>query len=73
MENYAEGKMKIRDLFTRSRVAVKVEAVLEFAAHMHLRSLKKIRKDVSINNPTGTDREGKEITLIIILVQRQMM
>ncbi len=34
---------------------------------MHLRSLKKIRKDVSLHDPIGTDKEGNEITLIDIL------
>ncbi|WP_232061506.1 RNA polymerase sporulation sigma factor SigK [Paenibacillus odorifer] len=34
---------------------------------MHLRSLKKTRKDVSLHDPIGTDKEGNEITLIEIL------
>lgn len=34
---------------------------------MHLRSLKKARKDVSLHDPIGTDKEGNEITLIDIL------
>jgi RNA polymerase sporulation-specific sigma factor len=34
---------------------------------MHLRSLKKSRKDVSLHDPIGTDKEGNEITLIDIL------
>lgn len=34
---------------------------------MHLRSLKKVRKDVSLHDPIGTDKEGNEITLIDIL------
>lgn len=34
---------------------------------MHLRSLKKTRKDVSLRDPIGTDKEGNEITLIDIL------
>ena len=29
---------------------------------MHLRSLKKIRKDVSLHDPIGTDKEGNELT-----------
>lgn len=33
---------------------------------MHLRSLKKTRKDVSLHDPIGTDKEGNEITLIDI-------
>lgn len=34
---------------------------------MHLRSLKKTRKDVSLHDPIGTDKEGNEITLQDIL------
>ncbi len=34
---------------------------------MHLRSLKKARKDVSLHDPIGTDKEGNEITLLDIL------
>ncbi len=34
---------------------------------MHLRSLKKTRKDLSLHDPIGTDKEGNEITLIDIL------
>lgn len=30
---------------------------------MHLRSLKKTRKDVSLHDPIGTDKEGNELTL----------
>lgn len=34
---------------------------------MHLRSKKKSRKDVSLHDPIGTDKEGNEISLIDIL------
>jgi RNA polymerase sporulation-specific sigma factor len=34
---------------------------------MHLRSLKKTKKDVSLHDPIGTDKEGNEISLIDIL------
>ncbi len=34
---------------------------------MHLRGLKKTRKDVSLNDPIGQDQEGNEISLIDIL------
>lgn len=34
---------------------------------MHLRSLKKARKDVSLHDSIGTDKEGNEITLIDVL------
>jgi len=34
---------------------------------MHLRSLKKTKKDVSLHDPIGTDKEGNEFTLTIYL------
>ena len=34
---------------------------------MHLRTLKKVRKDVSLHDPIGQDKEGNEISLIDIL------
>lgn len=34
---------------------------------MHFRSLKKTRKDVSLNDPIGQDKEGNAIALIDIL------
>lgn len=34
---------------------------------MHLRSLKKTKKDVSLHDPIGTDKEGNEISLIDVL------
>lgn len=34
---------------------------------MHLRTLKKVRKDVSLHDPIGHDKESNEITLIDIL------
>ncbi len=34
---------------------------------MNIRSLKKTKKDVSLHDPIGTDKEGNEITLIDIL------
>jgi RNA polymerase sporulation-specific sigma factor len=38
-----------------------------FEILMHLRSLKKSRKDVSLHDPIGKDKEGNEITLIDVL------
>jgi hypothetical protein len=32
---------------------------------MHLRSLKKTKKDVSLHDPIGTDKEGNEFTLAL--------
>ncbi len=40
---------------------------MEYEILMHLRSLKKTKKDVSLHDTTGTDKEGNEITLIDIL------
>ncbi|SEO33752.1 RNA polymerase sigma factor, sigma-70 family [Amphibacillus marinus] len=34
---------------------------------MHLRSIKKTKKDVSLQDPIGQDKEGNEISLIDIL------
>lgn len=34
---------------------------------MHLRAIKKTKKDVSLHDPIGTDKEGNEITLIDVL------
>jgi len=34
---------------------------------MHLRSLKKTKKDVSLHDPIGQDKEGNEISLIDVL------
>lgn len=31
---------------------------------MHLRSLKRVRGEVSLYDPIGVDREGNEITLV---------
>ncbi len=34
---------------------------------MHLRALKKTKKDVSLHDPIGQDKEGNEISLIAFL------
>ncbi|GLJ02048.1 hypothetical protein OAS1_12960 [Bacillus sp. YKCMOAS1] len=34
---------------------------------MHLRALKKMKKDVSLHDPIGQDKEGNEISLIDVL------
>src|SRR5699024_10314313 len=34
---------------------------------MHLRALKKVKKDVSLHEPIGQDKEGNEISLIDVL------
>ncbi len=42
-------------------------AVLKNEILMHLRVLKKTKKDVSLHDPIGQDKEGNEISLIDIL------
>ncbi|ETB73238.1 hypothetical protein A943_01285 [Bacillus sp. CPSM8] len=34
---------------------------------MHLHALKRTKKDVSLHDPTGQDKEGNEISLIDVL------
>ena len=34
---------------------------------MHLRALKKTKKDISLHDPIGHDKEGNEISLIDVL------
>ncbi|RSL31574.1 RNA polymerase sporulation sigma factor SigK [Salibacterium salarium] len=34
---------------------------------MHLRALKKVKKDISLHDPIGSDKEGNEISLIDVL------
>ncbi|ETT69087.1 sporulation sigma factor SigK [Paenibacillus sp. FSL H8-237] len=50
-----------------TRLATFAARCIENEILMHLRSLKKTRKDVSLHDPIGTDKEGNEITLIDIL------
>lgn len=38
---------------------------------MHLRSLKKARKDVSLHDPIGTDKEGNELTSTLYLFKNR--
>ncbi|BBP91008.1 hypothetical protein BsIDN1_46260 [Bacillus safensis] len=39
---------------------------------MHLRALKKKKKDVSLHDPIGQDKEGNEISLIDVLKSEKM-
>ena len=39
---------------------------------MHLRSLKKVSKDVSLNDPIGQDKEGNVISLLDVLKSTQI-
>jgi len=50
-----------------TKLATYAARCIENEILMHLRSLKKIRKDVSLHDPIGTDKEGNEITLIDVL------
>jgi RNA polymerase sporulation-specific sigma factor len=59
IENYSTDK--------GTKLATFASRCVENEILMHLRSLKKSRKDVSLHDPIGTDKEGNEITLIDIL------
>lgn len=50
-----------------TRLATYAARCIENEILMHLRSLKRVRGEVSIYDPIGVDREGNEITLIDIL------
>lgn len=50
-----------------TKLATYAARCIENEILMHLRSLKKARKDVSLHDPIGMDKEGNEITLIDIL------
>ncbi|SDW63941.1 RNA polymerase, sigma 27/28 subunit, RpsK/SigK [Marininema mesophilum] len=50
-----------------TKLATYAARCIENEILMHLRSLKKARKDVSLHDPIGTDKEGNEITLIDVL------
>ncbi|ASS74746.1 RNA polymerase sporulation sigma factor SigK [Tumebacillus algifaecis] len=50
-----------------TKLATYAARCIENEILMHLRSLKKTRKDVSLHDPIGTDKEGNEITLIDVL------
>jgi len=54
-----------RTFETASFISTTVDIRMEIL--MHLRSLKKTRKDVSLNDPIGQDKEGNEISLIDVL------
>lgn len=59
IESYSEGK--------GTKLATYAARCIENEILMHLRALKKVKKDVSLHDPIGTDKEGNEITLIDIL------
>lgn len=59
VESYSPGK--------GTKLATYAARCIENEILMHLRSLKKSKKDVSLQDPIGTDKEGNEITLIDVL------
>lgn len=50
-----------------TKLATYAARCIENEILMHLRSLKKARKDVSLQDPIGTDKEGNEINLLDVL------
>ena len=50
-----------------TKLATYAARCIENEILMHLRSLKKVKKDVSLHDPIGTDKEGNEISLIDVL------
>ncbi|OQP06251.1 RNA polymerase subunit sigma-70 [Geobacillus sp. 46C-IIa] len=59
IESYSAGK--------GTKLATYAARCIENEILMHLRSLKKTRKDVSLHEPIGQDKEGNEISLLDIL------
>ncbi|MGG3160344.1 RNA polymerase sporulation sigma factor SigK [Geobacillus stearothermophilus] len=59
IESYSPGK--------GTKLATYAARCIENEILMHLRSLKKTRKDVSLHEPIGQDKEGNEISLLDIL------
>ncbi|TRM12779.1 RNA polymerase sporulation sigma factor SigK [Lentibacillus cibarius] len=50
-----------------TKLATYAARCIENEILMHLRSLKKVKKDVSLHDPIGQDKEGNEISLMDIL------
>lgn len=50
-----------------TKLATYAARCIENEILMHLRSTKKVRKDVSLQDPIGQDKEGNEISLVDIL------
>ena len=50
-----------------TKLATYAARCIENEILMHLRALKKVKKDVSLHDPIGQDKEGNEISLIDIL------
>ncbi|WP_449355712.1 RNA polymerase sporulation sigma factor SigK [Virgibacillus natechei] len=50
-----------------TKLATYAARCIENEILMHLRALKKVKKDISLQDPIGQDKEGNEISLIDIL------
>ncbi len=59
IESFSEGK--------GTKLATYAARCIENEILMHLRALKKTKKDVSLHDPIGQDKEGNEISLMDIL------
>lgn len=59
IESYSAGK--------GTKLATYAARCIENEILMHLRALKKTKKDVSLHDPIGQDKEGNEISLIDVL------
>jgi RNA polymerase sporulation-specific sigma factor len=53
-----------------TKLATYAARCIENEILMHLRSLKKARKDVSLHDPIGTDKEGNELPLMVYLSKK---
>jgi RNA polymerase sporulation-specific sigma factor len=64
------GLIKAIESYSRNKgtkLATFAARCIENEILMHLRTLKKSRKDISLHDPIGKDKEGNEITLIDVL------
>ncbi|RSK27939.1 RNA polymerase sporulation sigma factor SigK [Bacillus sp. HMF5848] len=59
IESFSQGK--------GTKLATYAARCIENEILMHLRALKKTKKDVSLHDPIGQDKEGNEISLIDVL------
>ncbi|WP_243386245.1 RNA polymerase sporulation sigma factor SigK [Bacillus kexueae] len=59
IESYSQGK--------GTKLATYAARCIENEILMHLRALKKTKKDISLHDPIGQDKEGNEISLIDVL------
>ncbi|WP_042345750.1 RNA polymerase sporulation sigma factor SigK [Bacillus massiliigorillae] len=59
IESYSDGK--------GTKLATYAARCIENEILMHLRATKKTKKDVSLHDPIGQDKEGNEISLIDVL------